>query len=115
LKVLLVQWDEVSAAQRAAEIAAEGHQVMTESRDGAEAYRKARLERPDVVVLDLDHKASHSWQTARPLAKAKTSPTLVFVGGDEAARARAAREAPAATFVDPAALSSVLSASARGS
>lgn len=94
-----MQWDEAAASERAASLRASGHEVALECHDGAEAYRKARQDPPDVVVLDLDHKASHSWQTARPLAKAKLATRLIFLGGDQAARARAAKEAPKATFV----------------
>jgi DNA-binding response OmpR family regulator len=99
MKVLLVQWDVTAAKQRAERLRAAGHEVLCESEDGAEAYRKARHERPDVVVLDLAHKPSHSWQTARPLAKGKTPPALIFVAGNQAAKNRAAKEAPSARFV----------------
>ena len=98
--MLLVQWDEVAAFERAAQLRAAGIDVEVECHDGADAYRKARQGKPDVIVLDLDHRPSHSWQTARPLAKSKSPPRLMFVGGDAAAKARAAKEAPAAAFVD---------------
>ena len=108
MKVLLVQWDETAAAKRAERLRGRGLEVTLECRDGAEAYRKARQGRPDVVVLDLDHKPSHSWQTARPLTKSAGAPRLVFVGGDADTRSRAAQHVPAATFVDPDQLESAL-------
>lgn len=101
MKVLLVQWDEEAAAQRIERLKRAGHDVLCETQDGAEAYRIARGEQLDAVVLDLDTKPSHSWQIARPLAKLAQAPRLIFVGGGDKARQRAAKEAPAAAFVAP--------------
>jgi DNA-binding response OmpR family regulator len=108
VKILLVQWDEEAANRRAVQLRDAGFEVLCETEDGANAYRTARREQPDAVVLDLDQKPSHSCQTARPLAKPSSPPRIIFVGGDESARSRAAQLAPAATFVDPDELKSAL-------
>jgi AmiR/NasT family two-component response regulator len=99
VKILLVQWNEAAAASRAERLRGAGFEVLCESQDGANAYRTARRDQPEVVVLDLDEKPSHSWQTARPLAKLANPPRLVFVGGTEDARQRAADQAPGAAFI----------------
>lgn len=99
MKILLVQWDEDAAASRAERLRSAGFEVLCESKDGAEAYRTARRDQPEVVVLDLDHKPSHSWQTARPLADLANPPGIVFVGGTNDARQRAAKQAPGAMFI----------------
>jgi AmiR/NasT family two-component response regulator len=99
VKILLVQWSKEAAASRAERLRSAGFEVLCESQDGAEAYRTARRDRPEVVVLDLDQKPAHSWQTARPLAKLANPPRLVFVGGTDDARQQAARQAPGATFI----------------
>lgn len=92
-----MQWDATAAAERAGVLRGAGHEVTVESHDGAAAYRIARRERPDAVVLDLAERPSHSWQTARPLASGR-GPRLIFVDGSDQARERARQQAPAATF-----------------
>ena len=98
MHILLVQWDPDAAARRAESLRAHGHVVDVETVDGAGAYRKVRKGKPDVVVLDLAVRPSHSWQTARPLATT-SGPRLVFVDGTDEARAKAGQHAPNATFV----------------
>jgi len=71
MRVLLVGWDPAAATERAAALRGAGHEVTVESSDGAAAYRIARQQHPDVVVLDLAVRPSHSWQTARPLASTR--------------------------------------------
>ena len=99
MKVLLVQWNAEAAAERAERLEQAGHVVTCETKDGREAYRKARQDDPEVVVLDLDQKAAHSRHTAAALAELSEPPRIVFVGGIEDARERAAREVPSAEFV----------------
>ena len=98
MKILLVEWDRKSAAARAERLRAAGHEVLVESDDGALAYRTARAEKPDVVLLDLRVKAAHSRQTARPLVGVKDPPRLVFLDGADDQRERAAAIAPDAVF-----------------
>jgi DNA-binding response OmpR family regulator len=112
MKILLVQWNHVAAALRADRLRHAGFDVLCETEDGAQAYRIARAEQPDVVVLDLNDKPAHSWQTARPLAKLAKPPRLVFVGGSDDARQRAAREAPNAAFTSEGDLERVLTPAA---
>ena len=97
MRILLVEWDRSNADRRMAELRARGHTVDVEASDGQNAYRLARTLKPDVVVLDLAVKPSHSWQTARPLAT-RSGPRLIFVDGDAAAQAKAHQQAPTALF-----------------
>ncbi len=99
MKVLLVQWNAQAAGERAKRLEQAGFVVTCETKNGREAYRKARHDRPDVVVLDLDEKAAHSRHTASALSELSETPRIVFVGGIEDARERAAKEVPAAEFV----------------
>ena len=99
MKVLLVQWNAQAAAERAKRLDEAGFVVTCETKNGREAYRKARQEEPDVVVLDLDEKAAHSRHTAAALSELSQPPRIVIVGGLEDARERAAKEAPGAEFV----------------
>jgi AmiR/NasT family two-component response regulator len=95
-----VQWDEGAASRRSVQLKDAGFEVLCETEDGADAYRTARRELPDAVVLDLDHKPGHSRQTARPLAELADPPLIVFVGGEQEVRAKAAEQVPTASFVD---------------
>ena len=97
MRILLVQWDAAAGADRAEVLRSVGHEVTVESSDGAAAYRIARQQRPDAVVLDLALRPSHSWQTARPLASDRKL-RLIFVDGTPEARERAKLHAPDATF-----------------
>ena len=99
MKVLLVQWNKEAAAERSERLERAGFDVSCETKDGREAYRKARQDQPDVVVVDLDEKAAHSRHTAAALSELSEPPRIVFVGGIDDARERAAKEVPAAEFV----------------
>lgn len=97
---MLVEWDAERCRDRAERLRCADHEVLTESEDGQHAYRLARQNSPDVVVLDLGFKASYSWQTARPLATLAGGPRLVLLDGDDTSRAKERAHAPDAQFVN---------------
>ena len=97
MRILVVQWDYPAARQRAAELRAAGHDVAVESNESGAAYRKARTDLPDVIVLDLAYRPSFTRQATRALNRLFGN-RLLFVGGDAHLHARIRRQAPQARF-----------------
>lgn len=67
MRLLLVCFDPVRAEARAAALAGLHHGVDVESEDGERAYRAAREQRPDAVVVDLGVRPSHGHALLAPL------------------------------------------------
>lgn len=97
MRILVVQWDYPAARQRAAELREAGHDVAIEANDAGAAYRKARSDLPDVIVLDLEHRPSSTRHAIRALSRLFGN-RLVFVGGAAHQRDRASRQAPEGVF-----------------
>lgn len=97
MRILVVQWDYPAARRRAAELRAAGHDVAIEVNDAGAAYRKARSDLPDVIVLDLAYRPARTRHATRALNRLFGN-RLVVVGGDEHDRERIARQAPEALF-----------------
>jgi CheY-like chemotaxis protein len=99
MRILVVHWDYPAARRRAARLRAAGHEVAIESNESGAAYRKARADRPDAIVLDLGYLQSRTRSATRALNRV-FGDRLVYVDGTEHARARIRRQAPLARFVD---------------
>jgi len=97
MRILVVQWDYPAARRRAAELRDAGHDVAIEANDGGAAYRKARTDLPDVIVLDLAYRPTLTRQATRALNRLFGN-RLLFVDGDEHVRDRVRRQAPQARF-----------------
>lgn len=107
MRILVVQWDYPAARQRAAELRDAGHDVAIEANDAGSAYRKARSDLPDVIVLDLAYRPSQTRHAVRALNRLFGN-RLVVVGGGEHERERIARQAPEAVFTTSEGLVSLL-------
>lgn len=97
MRILVVQWDYPAARERAAELRAAGHDVAVETNDAGSAYRKARSDLPDVIVLDLAYRPSLTRHAIRALNRLFGN-RLMVVGGGEHERERIARLAPRVLF-----------------
>ena len=99
-KLFLFEWDKDSAEERAAELTAACWQVKMETEDGERGFKNCRAFTPDVVVLDLDKKASHSREVARAIRQSKPfrETPFIFIDGSEEGIAKAKQKAPAAQF-----------------
>jgi hypothetical protein len=82
-KLFLFQWHRDSAAQRAAELTADGWEVTFEFEDGARGGKAALDLQPHVIVFDLAKRPSHSYATAEGIRgyKAGRALKIVFVDG----------------------------------
>jgi CheY-like chemotaxis protein len=82
-KLFLFEWNKDSAEARAALLRADGWEVETESTDGARGFKRVAEWGPDVVVLDLFLKASHSRESAAALRSRSITRDIpiVFVDG----------------------------------
>lgn len=96
----LIDWDEAGAAEAAKELEADGWSVRIESIDGARAVKHMMDEVPDVVAIDLSRLPSHGRETARAIRSAAKMAAIpiVFYGGTEEARHKAAGVVPDATM-----------------
>lgn len=97
MRILVVQWDYSAARRRAIELRAAGHSVAIESNESGAAYRKARTDRPDVIVLDVAYRPSLTRQATRALTRLFGN-RLLFVDAPKHLRARIHRQAPQARF-----------------
>ena len=72
-RILLVEDDQMNFDMLSRHLNWEGHQVIT-AVDGAEAVRLARLEMPDVILMDMGLPILNGWQaTQRIKAASETS------------------------------------------
>lgn len=96
----LIDWDETSATAAAKSLEDDGWSVRVEAIDGARAVKHMMDDAPDIVVIDLSRLPSHGRETARAVRGAKKLAGLpiVFFGGTDDARAKAAGVVPDATM-----------------
>ncbi|HVL91305.1 MAG TPA: hypothetical protein VM841_13815 [Actinomycetota bacterium] len=99
-KLYLIDWDEASAAEAAQALEADGWSVRIESIDGARAVKHMMDDPADVVAIDLSRLPSHGRETARAVrgAKVTAATPIVFYGGADDARSKAAGAVPDATL-----------------
>lgn len=116
-KLFLFQWDNASAQLRAKELRAAGWAVTVESEDGARGGNKVKANPPDVVVMDLARRPSHSRETAEGLRwlKATRHIPIVFVDGAEEALAKVKAKVPDAIYTTSVELEHVLEKFAKSS
>ncbi len=62
----------------------EGHEVVGEARDGAEAIRLARELRPDVVFMDIKMPGTDGLEAARALCDARVAPVVMVTAFSQA-------------------------------
>lgn len=111
MRIFLFDWDELSAARRAAALREAGHEVAVGSLDGARGARAVLARPPDAVVLGLETRPSHSRETAGGIrgCKAGRQIPMVFVGGSPAEIGKTKARIPGAVFARPEELAAVVS------
>lgn len=109
-RVFVFDWDEQDAKVHAAEIAAWGWAVETETQDGTRGGSAVKQNPPAAVVFYLGEKASHSRETADYLAQTKATRNihLIFVGGEGDALEKTRSRVPNGIFVTEASLQAAL-------
>jgi len=85
-RLFLFQWDPDAAEKRAAALRAAGWTVEVESSDGARGGRAVLNHPPDLILLDLAKKPSHSRATAEGIRgfKAGRQIPMLFIDGSPA-------------------------------
>lgn len=105
-KILVVDDDLVVIWALSTKLKANGFEVFT-ARDGAEAVRTVRTQRPDAILLDINFPAdvnSVSWdgflimEWLKRLEEADNVPIIVITAGNSEKFRNRAREAGAAAF-----------------
>src|SRR3954467_12341961 len=87
--VFVVAWDEDAAIDIAARLSDAGGVVALEHADGGRAWKRIKEGRPDVVVVDMSRRPSHSRELLRSMANRKHTSAIPIgqVGGDGGVRA----------------------------
>ncbi|HEX4119780.1 MAG TPA: hypothetical protein VH619_04050 [Verrucomicrobiae bacterium] len=99
-KLFLFQWEREGGLARATALAKEGWEVEMEFEDGARGHKNLKAFGPDVVVLDIAKRPSHSREVGRALRQAKSyrETPFVFVDGSDEDIAKTKLKVPAAIF-----------------
>jgi len=115
--LFLFQWDKTTAQARAKELRAEGWKVDVESEDGARGGKKVLADPPNVIVMDLAKRPSHSRETGNGIRgyKAGRSLPIVFVDGTKEDIEKARTKVSDAIFATSVDLKKVLEKFATGS
>lgn len=101
-RVFVVHWHEAECAERAAKLAAFGHEVVAHWRQdaGGDLTRAFRAAPPDAIVVDLSRLPSHGRAVATWIRqrKALRHVPIVFVPGDVGKTGRLRQAFPDATY-----------------
>lgn len=77
----------------------EGHEVVGEARDGAEAIALARSLKPDVVFMDINMPGVSGIEAARALAEDRVAPVIMVTAFSQVSYVQAAVDAGAMAYV----------------
>jgi two-component system, response regulator PdtaR len=77
----------------------EGHDVVGEARDGAEAIEMARSLRPDVVFMDINMPGVNGIEAAETLGEERVAPVVMVTAFSQAAYVEQAAAAGAMAYV----------------
>lgn len=99
-RVRLIHWNGPEGRERAARLAALGHEAEFHTAEGAALLRPLRAHPPDAIVIDLSRLPSHGREIALALRSSKSTRyvPLVFVDGDAEKVERLRRLLPDATY-----------------
>lgn len=80
----MVAWDEDAAIDLAGRLSEAGWVVALEHADGLRAWKRIKEGRPDVVVVDMARRPSHSRELLRAMGQRKHTSAIpvVQVGGE---------------------------------
>ena len=109
-KLFLFEWNKEAAQARSKELSALGWTIEMEFEEGSRGCRNCKAFNPDVIVLDLAVKPSHSREVGRALRQFKPMRALpfVFVDGTAEDLAKAKEKVPDGIFVVSAKLGKLL-------
>ena len=81
----VVSWNEDDAIDLASKLSEAGWLVALEHSDGGKAWKRIKEGRPDVVVLDMRRRPSHSRELMRAMGQRKHTSAIPIVQleGDE--------------------------------
>lgn len=100
-RLILFEWDAERGAKRAEMLRKAGWMVTVESEDGKRGCGLVLNEKPDVVLLDLSRKPSHSRATGEGIRgyRAGKGIPLVFLDGTDEDKKKTTERVKGAIFV----------------
>lgn len=101
LRIFLFEWDKQSAHTTIQQLQMNGYVVHVESENGARGSKRVITDKPDVILFDLAHKPSHSYETAEALRWRKDCKhiPMIFLNGTNAIKEKTQKKVADAVFI----------------
>jgi response regulator NasT len=99
MRVLIAEDEALIRMDLAEMLAEEGHEVVGEARDGAEAIELARATRPDVIFMDINMPGVNGLEAAEVIGHEELAPVVMVTAFSQAQHVEAATAAGAMAYV----------------
>lgn len=99
MRVLIAEDEALIRMDLAEMLAEEGHEVVGEARDGAEAIELAREKHPDVIFMDINMPVVNGLEAAAIIGREQLAPVVMVTAFSQAAHVEAAAAAGAMGYV----------------
>jgi response regulator NasT len=99
MRVLIAEDEAVIRMDLREMLEEEGHEVVAEARDGAEAIRLARQHAPDVVFMDINMPGTNGIDAARTLSEERIAPVVMVTAFSQTSYVEQAVQAGAMAYI----------------
>ncbi len=99
MRVLIAEDEAIIRMDLREMLAEEGHEVVGEARDGAEAIAIAREARPDIVFMDIEMPGVNGLEAARVIGEEHIAPVVMVTAFSQAAYVEEAADAGAMAYL----------------
>ncbi|MDH4140249.1 MAG: response regulator [Coriobacteriia bacterium] len=99
MRVLIAEDEAIIRMDLREMLTEEGHEVVAEARDGAEAIDLAREHVPDVVFMDIEMPGTNGLEAARVIGEEGIAPVVIVTAFSQAAYVEEASQAGAMAYL----------------